>query len=225
MNYQPRFSTEAEAFKSCFSGVASFLGRPSAPTVLFSGDPHRPERDHLRRSRARSPNRVGIEAKVFTRADFERHRVELPAIVFLADRPPVACFRRRAAVEFLTVPQDGGRTSFSRKELTRGTDHRHCRLLADLYQCGRGSAGRLGVDDRQAALADGNPGAVLAILCPRRFGRVLHQPDRAGVAAFHDERLRPDLAEQGGLVALGARDRRFHLDPFRSFAEDGPRRR
>ena len=35
-------------------------------------------------------NRVGIEAKIYTRTDFERHRVELPAIVFLADRPPVA---------------------------------------------------------------------------------------------------------------------------------------
>ena len=39
MNYQPRHSTEAEEFKRCFSALASFLGRPSAPTVLFSGIP------------------------------------------------------------------------------------------------------------------------------------------------------------------------------------------
>ena len=39
MNYQPRFATEAEAFKTCFSGIASFLGRPNAATVLFSGIP------------------------------------------------------------------------------------------------------------------------------------------------------------------------------------------
>ena len=117
MNYQPRFSTEAEAFKSCFSGIASFLGRPSAPTVLFSGIPIGPNAITFEEVELIA-DRVGIEARVFTRADFERHRVELPAIVFMADRPPVALLSETSSFEFLTVPQSGGRTSFSRKELT-----------------------------------------------------------------------------------------------------------
>ena len=65
-------------------------------------------------------NRVGMEARIYTRTDFVRHRVELPAIVFFADRPPVALLSEKNRFEFLTVPQDGGRTSFSRKEVLEG---------------------------------------------------------------------------------------------------------
>ena len=119
MNYQPRFSAEAEAFKSCFSGVASFLGRPSAPTVLFSGVPIGPSTVTIEEIEFVA-NRVGIEAKIYTRTDFVRHRVELPAIVFLADRLPVALLSEKDRGDFLTVPQDGGRTSFSRKEILDG---------------------------------------------------------------------------------------------------------
>lgn len=62
-------------------------------------------------------NRIGMEARTFTGSDFVRHRVELPAIVFFADRPPVALLTEQNRFEFLTTPQDGGRTSLSRKEL------------------------------------------------------------------------------------------------------------
>ena len=77
MNYQPRYSAEADAFKRCFSGVSSFLGRPSAPTVLFSGVPIGPSTVTIEEIEFVA-NRVGIEAKIYTRADFVRHRIELP---------------------------------------------------------------------------------------------------------------------------------------------------
>src|SRR4030095_5407945 len=96
----------------------SFLGRPSAPTVLFSGVPIGPGTVTIEEIEFVA-NRVGIEAKMYTRADFVPHRVELPAIVFLADRP-VALLSEKNRGEFLTLPQDGGRTSFSRKEILEG---------------------------------------------------------------------------------------------------------
>jgi ATP-binding cassette subfamily C protein LapB len=116
VNYQPRFSTEAEAFKVCFSGIAAFLGRPSAPTVLFSGVPLGPGAITFEEIEFLA-NRIGLEGRIYARADFTRHRVELPAIVFFADRAPVALLSEQNRFEFLTVPQDGGRTTFSRKEV------------------------------------------------------------------------------------------------------------
>src|SRR5262249_4089554 len=116
MNQIHRHSTPVDAFKACFSGVAAFLGRPSAHTVLFTWLPLGPgaitfEEVELVASRA------GIEARTFTRADFARHRVELPAILFMVGRPPVALLSEEGDSEFITVPQESGRTTFSRGEI------------------------------------------------------------------------------------------------------------
>ncbi|MDW6026547.1 type I secretion system permease/ATPase [Mesorhizobium sp. BAC0120] len=116
MNQTPRYSTPAEAFKTCFSGIAAFLGRPSAHTVLFTGVPLGPGAISFEEIEFVS-NRVGIEARSFTRADFVRHRVELPAIVFMVDRPPVALLSEQDESEFNTLPQDSGRTTISRGEI------------------------------------------------------------------------------------------------------------
>ena len=117
VNYQPRFSTEAEAFKSCFSGVASFLGRPSAPTVLFSGIPIGPnavtfeEIEFVAEScRHRSQDLHAHRLRPSSRRAAGHRLLRRPA----ARRP---AFGERSRFEFLTVPQDGGRTSFSRKEM------------------------------------------------------------------------------------------------------------
>jgi ATP-binding cassette, subfamily C, bacterial LapB len=118
VNYQPRFS-EAEAFKACFSGVAAFLGRPSAPTVLFSGVPLGPGAISFEEIEFLA-NRVGMEGRVYSRADFGRHRVELPAILFFAERGPVALLSERGNGEYLTTPQENGRTSFTREQVLEG---------------------------------------------------------------------------------------------------------
>src|SRR6185503_9216383 len=49
-----------------------------------------------------------------------RHRVELPAIVFFADRGPVALLSERGNGEFLTAPRENGRTSFTREQVLGG---------------------------------------------------------------------------------------------------------
>jgi ATP-binding cassette, subfamily C, bacterial LapB len=119
VNYQPRFSSEAEAFKVCFSGIAAFLGRPSAATVLYSGVPLSLNAVTFEEIELIA-NRVGMEARLYSRADFVRHRVELPAIIFMANRAPIALLSEKSRYEFLTVPQEGGRTTFSRKEILEG---------------------------------------------------------------------------------------------------------
>lgn len=116
MTYNQIFDADADAFKVCFSGIASFLGRPSASTVLFSGVPLGPGAITFEEIEFVA-NRVGVEAKLYSRADFLRHRVELPAIVFMADRAPVALLAAQGDFEFVTVPQEGGRTTLSRKEI------------------------------------------------------------------------------------------------------------
>jgi ATP-binding cassette subfamily C protein LapB len=116
MNQTQGHSTPVDAFKACFSGVAAFLGRPSAHTVLFTGVPLGPGAISLEEIEFVA-NRVGIEARAYTRADFARHRVELPAILFLVDRPPVALLSEQGEFEFITVPQDSGRTTIGRGEI------------------------------------------------------------------------------------------------------------
>lgn len=87
--------------------------------MLFSGIPIGPGAITLEEIELIA-NRVGLEAKRYTRSDFDRHSVETPAIVFFADRPPVALLQENGRYEFQTVPQDSGRTTISRKEVLEG---------------------------------------------------------------------------------------------------------
>ena len=89
MNQQTHIQTPVEAFKSCFSAVAAYLGRPSAETVLFSGVPISATRIELQEIRHLA-ERIGLETQGFDRRDFARGRFDLPAIVFRANRLPIA---------------------------------------------------------------------------------------------------------------------------------------
>ncbi|WP_378945408.1 type I secretion system permease/ATPase [Mesorhizobium sp. ANAO-SY3R2] len=117
MNQQTHIQTPVEAFKSCFSAVAAYLGRPSAQTVLFSGVPISETRIEMQEIRHLA-ERIGLETQGFDHRDFERGRFDLPAIVFRANRLPIAILgEQQDGAEFLTGPQEDGRTSISRAEL------------------------------------------------------------------------------------------------------------
>lgn len=118
MNQQAHIQTPVEAFKSCFSAVAAFLGRPSAETVLFSGVPISEERIEVQEIRHLA-ERIGLETTEFTHRDFTRGRFDLPAIIFRPNRLPIAILAEQSdGADFLTGPQEDGRTSISRAELT-----------------------------------------------------------------------------------------------------------
>jgi len=89
VNQQSQIDSQAEVFKACFSMVASALGRPSAEMVLFSGIPLDAEAVDFE-DVERVSSRIGLDARRFSRADLAAGRVELPAIVFALDRPPIA---------------------------------------------------------------------------------------------------------------------------------------
>ncbi|GAA2841698.1 ATP-binding cassette subfamily C protein LapB [Aminobacter aminovorans] len=118
MNQQAHIQTPAEAFKSCFSAVAAYLGRPSAETVLFSGVPISETRIEVQEIRHLA-ERIGLETTEFAHRDFMRGRFDLPAIIFRPNRLPIAILVEQGdGAEFLTGPQEDGRTSISRAELT-----------------------------------------------------------------------------------------------------------
>jgi ATP-binding cassette subfamily C protein LapB len=118
MNQQAHIQTPVEAFKSCFSAVAAFLGRPSAETVLFSGVPISEDRIEVQEIRHLA-ERIGLETTEFTHRDFMRGRFDLPAIIFRPNRLPIAILAEQSdGADFLTGPQEDGRTSISRAELT-----------------------------------------------------------------------------------------------------------
>lgn len=117
MNQQIHIQTPVEAFKSCFSAVAAYLGRPSAETVLFSGVPISATRIEVQEIRHLA-ERIGLETAEFEHRDFVRGRFDLPAIIFRPNRLPIAILaEQRDGAEFLTGPQENGRTSISRAEL------------------------------------------------------------------------------------------------------------
>ena len=117
MNQQAHIQTPAEAFKSCFSAVAAYLGRPSAETVLFSGVPLPETRIEMQEIRHLA-ERIGLDIEEFGHRDFQRGRFDLPAIVFRANRLPIALLAEQGdGAAFLTGPQENGRTSISRDEL------------------------------------------------------------------------------------------------------------
>ena len=117
MNQQIHIQTPVEAFKTCFSAVAAYLGRPSAETVLFSGVPISATRIEVQEIRHLA-ERIGLETTEFEHRDFVRGRFDLPAIIFRPNRLPIAILaEQRDGAEFLTGPQEDGRTSISRAEL------------------------------------------------------------------------------------------------------------
>ncbi len=117
MNQQAHIQTPVEAFKSCFSAVAAYLGRPSAETVLFSGVPISETRIEVQEIRHLA-ERIGLETIEFSHRDFTRGRFDLPAIIFRPNRLPIAILAEQSdGAEFLTGPQEDGRTSVSRAEL------------------------------------------------------------------------------------------------------------
>lgn len=116
MNQKPNILSPKEAFKACFSGVAGYLGRPSAETVLFAGVPlsdTRIEIDDIRHL----AERIGLEVTEFSHRDFLRGRVDLPAIVFRVSALPVALLAQAEDGAYITVPQEDGRTTIGRSEL------------------------------------------------------------------------------------------------------------
>ncbi|AMS44815.1 MULTISPECIES: type I secretion system permease/ATPase [Aminobacter] len=118
MNQQAHIQTPVEAFKSCFSAVAAYLGRPSAETVLFAGVPISEERIEVQEIKHLA-ERIGLETTEFAHRDFMRGRFDLPAIIFRPNRLPIAVLAEQSdGAEFLTGPQEDGRTSISRTELT-----------------------------------------------------------------------------------------------------------
>jgi ATP-binding cassette subfamily C protein LapB len=117
LNQHQKIRPQKDDFKSCFAAVAAYLGRPSAETVLFSGVPisnDGVEIDDIRNL----AERIGLEIARFDNRDFWRGRFDLPAIVFRADRPPIALLSETPGVDgYVTAPQDDGRTSISRTGL------------------------------------------------------------------------------------------------------------
>ncbi|TGQ05792.1 MULTISPECIES: type I secretion system permease/ATPase [unclassified Mesorhizobium] len=116
MNQQPHILSPKEAFKACFCAVAAYLGRPSAETVLFAGVPiseTRIEPDEIRHL----AERIGLEVQDFSHRDFLRGRFDLPAIVFRVSQLPVALLAEIEGGQYLTAPQENGRTTIDRAEL------------------------------------------------------------------------------------------------------------
>ncbi|TPM15949.1 type I secretion system permease/ATPase [Mesorhizobium sp. B2-3-5] len=116
MNKQPNILTPKEAFKACFSAVAAYLGRPSAETVLFAGVPVSETRIEITEIRHLA-ERIGLEVKEFNHRDFLSGRVDLPAILFRASQLPIALLSEIDAGDYLTAPQEDGRTTMGRSEL------------------------------------------------------------------------------------------------------------
>ncbi|TIV75777.1 MAG: type I secretion system permease/ATPase, partial [Mesorhizobium sp.] len=97
MNQQPHILSPKEAFKACFCAVAAYLGRPSAETVLFAGVPiseTRIEPDEIRHL----AERIGLEVQDFSQL-------------------PVALLAEMDGGQYLTAPQENGRTTIDRAEL------------------------------------------------------------------------------------------------------------
>lgn len=119
MNESSHIGAQTDIFRSCFASVASFLGRPGAESVLFSGIPlagNTIEIDEVRHM----AERIGLETQTFSHRDFQRNRFELPAIIFRPGQPSLALLaEQQGGASFLTGGQIDGRTEISRLELQR----------------------------------------------------------------------------------------------------------
>ncbi|TIT17403.1 MAG: type I secretion system permease/ATPase, partial [Mesorhizobium sp.] len=61
--------------------------------------------------------RIGLEVSEFNHRDFMRGRIDLPAIVFRVSQLPVALLAEIDSGDYLTAPQENGRTTISKSEL------------------------------------------------------------------------------------------------------------
>lgn len=112
-------ATEADHFRSCFSAVSAFLGRPGAYNVLFSGIPLNADSLELDEIR-HIAERVGLEVHPFSEQDLERNRFDLPAIIFRRGLPPIALLSEQGdGLHFETNAQPDGRFAIAREELLR----------------------------------------------------------------------------------------------------------
>lgn len=118
MNQQPQLRSPGTGFKTCFSAIAAFLGRPSAETVLFAGVPLSDSRIEIEEIRHLA-ERIGLDAKEFDGRDFRAGRVDLPAILFRANQQPVALLSEDGSDGYLTAPQENGQIVVSRADLAR----------------------------------------------------------------------------------------------------------
>jgi len=117
VNQQPNILSPKEAFKACFCAVAAYLGRPSAETVLFAGVPiseTRIEPDEIRHL----AERIGLEVQDFSHRDFLRGCFDLPAIVFRVSQLPIALLAEMEGGQYLTAPQENGRTTIDMQNRT-----------------------------------------------------------------------------------------------------------
>jgi ATP-binding cassette subfamily C protein LapB len=117
VNEQPQIRAQIDVFRGCFTSIASFLGRPGADSVLFSGIPlsgNTIEIDEVHHM----AERIGLETEIFSHRDFQRSRFDLPAIIFRPGHPPVALLaEKNGGASFLTGVQANGRTEIARSEL------------------------------------------------------------------------------------------------------------
>ncbi|MEP9395942.1 type I secretion system permease/ATPase [Mesorhizobium sp. KR2-14] len=115
MNQHTHIQSFGDAFKACFAGVAAYLGRPSAETVLFAGVPV--SKTHIEANDIEHlAERIGLDVHFFDSRELSKGRFDLPAIVFLGNGYPVGLLAE-AEDGFLTTPQDNGRTTTSKESL------------------------------------------------------------------------------------------------------------
>ena len=86
--------------------------------MLFAGVPLSDERVDIEEIRHLA-ERIGLDAKEFDGRDFRAGRVDLPAILFRANKPPVALLSEDGADGYLTAPQEDGQVVVSRSDLSR----------------------------------------------------------------------------------------------------------
>ncbi|TIU59953.1 MAG: type I secretion system permease/ATPase, partial [Mesorhizobium sp.] len=60
---------------------------------------------------------IGLEVQDFSHRDFLRGRFDLPAIVFRVSQLPIALLAEVEGGQYLTAPQENGRTTIDRAEL------------------------------------------------------------------------------------------------------------
>ncbi len=117
MNQKPELGSFIESFRSSFSAVATFLGRPSAETVLFSGISFSGDNVDIDDIRHLA-ERIGLEAKSFTTKDFSRNNFDLPAIIFRDGQLPLALLaENQDGISYETSIQPNGQCKITWIEL------------------------------------------------------------------------------------------------------------